>query len=644
MPTTVSKRLLRSLPLHRRADAALRAAVKANDLAAFQEAFVAAIAKPLKRLRKRTRDRDLLALWSEDSVELSGRERELAVSLDELSDSPARVRGKKGTTSVVPSAYEEIIANWLVESAGAHGPWETIAIAEILLREAHRLSPERFLEALAVLADGVLREPDGGLFDGSADADSGEDDAIRQIIEHGESPWICSLLLSPLGGTQTLQESAAEALQNVLTDGCDANGLVHGSMLRRVPEWLAPLTRCSIWADAFHQTLWSGDGAARLTAVTERAATLLLPVSQRVANDTPQPAALVLSEILDSLLPLVGSVHERPLQKLLRQCKEPANKVTRPKKLKLKKKSSGSAPAESGEGMGSPRKTPDRLTVSWQSDTSCVAILRSSMAADADLLTLDWHSSDAQLMLAAAGVPLLDGPWSWSVRIDDEVVPSPSTWKCSCWFLDPETVFAELEGEDSSPVKRVRQLLLAPHDRFAMMTDSVTSKDPDRKVSLVSSIPLVGGVCCVTHPVTREVSLSSGLRTVRTFPLWLEDDRIRHTHGSYREHDGQLQLAGVGKGGVTLPLALDWHPKRDYSAADWARLTVTETRRIVGAHEASGFRIRIGDHQVLLYRSLMAGKNSRAVLGLHSWDESVYSRVSAKGGPLSPLVEVESPE
>ena len=644
MPTTISRRLLRSLPLHRRTDTALRAAVKADDLVAFQEAYVAAIAKPLKRLRKKTGNHDLLALWSEDSVELSGRERELAVSLDELSDPPAKVRGKKGTTSVAPSRYEETIANWLVESVGVPGPWETIAIAEILLREAHRLSPERFLEALAVLANGMLRQPVGGLFDGTSASDSGADDAIRQIIEHGESPWICSLLLSPLGGTQPLQTSAAEALQNVLTDGCDANGLVHGSMLRRLPQWLAPLTRCSIWADAFHQTLWNDNGAARLTAVTERAAALLLPVPQRVTNDTPESAELALSKILDLLLPLVGSVYERPLQKLLRQCKEPANEVTRPKKLKLKNESSDNESTQSREGKGGPREKPGRLTVSWQSDTSCMAILRSSMAADADLLTLDWHSSDAQLMLAAAGVPLLDGPWSWSVRIDDEVVPPPSAWKCSCWFLDPETVFLELEGEGSSPLKRVRQVLLAPHDRFAMLTDSVTSQDPDRKVTLVTSIPLVRGACCVTHPVTRELSLSSGPRTARTFPMWLEDDRIRHTHGSYREHDGQLELAGVGKGGVTLPLALDWHPKRDYSAADWARLTVTETRRIVGAHEASGFRIRVGDHQVLLYRSLMAGKNSRAVLGLHSWDESVYSRVSAKGGPLSPLVEVESPE
>ena len=124
----------------------------------------------------------------------------------------------------------------------------------------------------------------------------------------------------------------------------------------------------------------------------------------------------------------------------------------------------------------------------------------------------------------------------------------------------------------------------------------------------------------------------------------MEDDRIQHALGSYREHDGQLELAGVGKGGVTLPLALDWHPKRIDVPADWTRCTVTESRRTVGAHEASGFRIRIGDHQVLVYRSLMTPTVSRAVLGLHTWDESVYGRVPLKGGLLQPLVEVEYPE
>ena len=116
--------------------------------------------------------------------------------------------------------------------------------------------------------------------------------------------------------------------------------------------------------------------------------------------------------------------------------------------------------------------------VSWQSDSSCVAILRSSSEPDADTLTLEWHSSSPQVMIAAAGVPILAGNWNWSVQLDDEVLPSPTAWKCSCWFLDPETVFVELEAEDAAAVKQVRQLLLAPCDRFAMMTDSVTSQRP----------------------------------------------------------------------------------------------------------------------------------------------------------------------
>lgn len=124
----------------------------------------------------------------------------------------------------------------------------------------------------------------------------------------------------------------------------------------------------------------------------------------------------------------------------------------------------------------------------------------------------------------------------------------------------------------------------------------------------------------------------------------MEDDRIQHSLGTCREHDSKLELAGVGKGGVTLPLALDWHPSRGDVPADWTRCTVTESRRTVNAHEASGFRIRIGDHQVLVYRSLVTPAVSRAVLGLHTWDESVYGRVPLKGGLLQPLVEVEYPE
>lgn len=641
MVTTVSKKLLRSLPVSRRTPAALRDAIAADDLTAFQKAFIAQIAKPLKRLRKHLRHEPLLALWSENSIELNGRERELAASLDDLTQRPSepksRRKVKRGKSE---SPYEEILGNWLAESSGIPGPWETIVLAEIVLREAHRLSAENFTAIISALAHALLSEPTGGLFD-AIEKTSESDGPISQMMVQGESPWVCSLLLSPLDGVQSIQKAAAESLEKIVLESCDEEGLVHGSLLHRLPEWLAPLTRSAYWSGIFHQPLWTDNCAARMASVTERAAMLMLPVSHDPAEDAPRSSVPSLAQMLQFLLPCSGTPWERRLGRMLKECNRPAGDVSRPKKLKKKKPAVSENETETEETGSKPEQ--QKLVTSWQSDTSCVAILRSGLDADADVVTLEWHSSNAQFKLAAAGVPILVGHWNWSVWIDDEVVPAPSTWKCSCWFLDPETVFVELEGEGSSAVKRVRQLLLAPHDRFAMMTDSVTCSDPERKVQLMTSVALAEGTTCTPDPVTRELTLCVGPRSVRTFPIWLEDDRVQHAIGSYRENDGQLELAGTGKGGVTLPLALDWHPKRTTAPADWSRLTVTETRRVAGAHEASGFRVRIGDHQILLYRSLLRGKDSRAVLGLHTWDESVYMRVPSKGGPLESLVEVETP-
>lgn len=668
MPTTtLLKKLLHSIPLGRKADPALRAAVAADDLPGFQDAFLSAIAKPVKRLRKQLRNSCLLAAWSCDAVDLTGRERELAASLEDVAShnekklrTKSKKKQKKGKRSSAASKYDEVIVNWLVEVGAAPGPWETIAVAEILLCEGHALSPENFTQALSVIADAALRESSGGLFDSPTATE--EDNAIRHLIRQGESPWICSLLLSPLGGVQTLAKSSTESLRKILLECVDTEGLVHGSLLDRLPDWLAPFTRCSIWADAFQEPLWRSESAERLTLVTERSSLLLMPILHHTSEDSPISISPPLNDVLEHLIPLSGSAYQKRLARLVKECRKPAGEVTRPPKMKKPKVNDEPETVEPAianlTASKSSRKTrpskkeanrklvdkKPKQEVSWQSDASCMAILRSAADADADTLTLEWHSSNVQIMVAAAGVPIFSGIWSWSVQLDDEALPTPTAWKCSCWFLDPETVFVELETEDVSDVKQVRQLMLAPYDRFAMMTDSVTSKDPERKVQLVTSVPLVKDVTCSTCDVTRELELSNGPRTVRSFPLWLEDDRIQHTFGSYRQQDGTLELAGVGKGGVTLPLALDWHPKRIYLPADWNRLTVTENRRTVGGHEASGFRIRIGDHQVQLYRSLTKPMISRAVLGLHTWDESVYGRVPAKGGLLQPLVEVEYPE
>ena len=166
-----------------------------------------------------------------------------------------------------------------------------------------------------------------------------EDNAIRQMIQQGESPWISSLLLSPLGGVQTLAKSATESLRKILLECTDKDGLVHGSLLSRLPDWLAPITRCTIWSDTFHEPLWRSDSAERLALVTERAALLMLPVQQHQmhGDDAPDRSRPSLTEILEFLIPLSGSTREKWLTKLAKKCRKPADEVTQPKKPKKSK-------------------------------------------------------------------------------------------------------------------------------------------------------------------------------------------------------------------------------------------------------------------------------------------------------------------
>lgn len=647
MSTASARRPLKTLPVSRKADAALRESISSDNAAAFHDWYQDYLTKPRKRLRKLVNDKQILALWSENSLELTSRERELSVNLDRTNGLFSKSGSKSGKTA---GPLESLLSQWCTDASVPLGSWEAVCVAEMLLRGGQLLKPETFAACLSILARGMLNEPLGGLFTES-DVENDADNPLRHVIARGEAPFLCSLLLEPLGGTETLRKSGADVLQTVLMNSTDSEGIVHASLVARLPEHLAPLARSMAWARVFKSEVWTEDNETRLDLTVQRSSMLVTPPAPAHGEDEEaEQASPELSSVLELLLDTISCEFEQPLRKLLKKSRRHVKRISSPGRYRAPKENeseeSETPATEAAEVPAKKEKHKSRpaLDTSWQSDTSFCAVLRSSLSSDADVITVDWHASNINVRMTVGGVPLVHGAWTWSVRLDEEAVPSPLAWKCSCWFNDPECVFLELEGENTEQQRCIRQIVLVPYERFAIFTDSVTTGAGERRVHLTTSLPLAEGYSTVTDAVTRELTLCHPPAQVRVFPLWMEDDRIQHALGHFREHDGQLEMNGPGPGGVTIPLAIDWHPDRSSLPADWCRLTVTENRRIAEHHEAAGFRIRVGDFQVLGYRSLKAGANSRAVLGLHTWDETVYTRVTRKDGPMRPLVEVETPE
>ncbi len=664
MSTSTPAKLPHSIPLSRAADPKLRDALSAGRLGAFRRAWLGSLSKPRRRASRRLPGKTWLAMWSAGTAELGTRERQLAVALagcspQRAAKKPARGTKKSGRTA--PESLSQVLAQWHVLISGRPAPWETLAVAEVLFRVGEQIEAETFAACLEVLARAFGRPASSGT-PGTTDTDS---PAAEPAPLECELPWVIGLLLSPLNGAARLQRSGMLALQQLLRHNTDPGGLPTGSALRQLPDLLRTFARSTAWARIFQQSVWS-DFEPHLQRLTEASVLLQMPPQPNTTatTDVPPIPAFSLPPVLQQLLDDSSGDHSPRLHKLLKKVHRPITKVRIPKRWRPDpdaatqsepepqesasetgaQTTSGSSTSAQIDSSPSDSILSGSASASWQSDEGRLALLRSSTDTDADSVLVDWHSGAIHLQVHAAGTLVFCGHWHWSARLNDEPAAGPAAWRCSCWFDDTECVFLELEADCGNGLRGVRQIMLATRERFLMLTDSVTSGGPEPRLQLTTAIPFAEATASEPDPVTRELRLTRGPAHVRTIPAWLEDDRVQHTFGQCQAHDGQLECSAVGAGGVTLPLVLDWHPKRTSAPADWTRLTVTEARRCNGAHEAAGFRIRIGSFQLLVYRSLIAGRDSRAVLGLHTWDETVYTRVPGRDCAMETLVSVETPE
>jgi hypothetical protein len=492
---------------------------------------------------------------------------------------------------------------------GDRGPFLVLTGVDTILRHGHELNKSEYGALYSALGHIDEITPSLEIVDE-------HQQFIQRLMCEGELPLLLSLVLSHLKGQTTRFKTAAAVLREGLEAGTDTDGMLHATLTAQADEWLAPMVRSAHWALAFKKPWLTGRDTGRLADTLRTCATLLIPTG--LVARPPDDSRVVDSRAADVIehgIRAVGIRRSSSYSSLVHACAQGKRRRSRP------------------------GKRSQQFQTSNQSDWAESAILRSGLQLDSDLCVVNWDQPESSIHMAVLGTPLLSGCWSSEVSVNGERIGPIEGWTCSCWFCDDEAAFVELEADPSESVHVVRHVMLSMQDRMAVVCESVTTPFADNEVRLKNCLPLAANPLAVTNSITREIALHSDCVSTRVVPGWLEDDKVHHATGVCEKVDNILVSEAEGQGGAVAPRVLDWHPERQALDADWNRLTVTEGRTVLSAQQAAGFRVRIGKLQMLIYRSLRAGDLPRAVLGLHTMNETVYGRIR-KSGEVAPMVLV----
>lgn len=582
-----------------RADASLRKAAKSNDAANFCSAWLTDI---LPKTTASVKTPQGLCLWSMFG---SGPDDEIARLTRVLFSTPDR--GHKSSIRVQRSPAEHLAAlvTALTNKPEPWSPTETVIAGELLIASGHRLGVSQVWSLWSRLAGECLKSVAGSV----------DETPDQLVLRAGEIPFLKGFLLEPLRDAHKLREQGRRILADELFSQTDRDGSPHAELLPRLPLWLAPLIRATLWAERFQASLWTDEERQRLSLVLERSIPLCRPNGRLALSNGHVIPALPLFEVAAKTLSLTG-----PAEKLLRILK------TNPKSPAVKNQFARDV----------------QIMPSAQSDWACFAMLRSDWSSHADSLAIAHHQPIPQLDVAALGHAVLHGAWGHDLQIGDALIAPAPEWSCSCWASDPDADYLELQMQGPGGLRVERQILLSRQDHFLLLahsirgaksvTKSLAGSQDEHRIHLRSRLPLAEGVTAEADRLTREIRLKAGKQTIRVFPLALADDRIQSTaHEFFLDgRDLVLQQIGVGNG-LYAPLIFDWHPARTRQPALWRTLTVTEAGKVVGRDIAAGHRLQLGKFQLLTYRSLATATTARAVLGLHTWHESVIARFNSHG-------------
>lgn len=453
----------------------------------------------------------------------------------------------------------------------------------------------------------------------------------RRLLVTGELPWLLGLLFGDFDGVTEFKQLGQQSLRNELIELTDSDGTPAVTLLPVLLSWLASFARSVEVGQVLQEPLLEGEARFRFEDLLAKSVLLLDRNGELLGSTFPTTNGTTVVSLLLRAAELAGLDKLSLAAESLRHRQHIA---------------AGGAPDKFRSDTYS-EVPEERLIVTdtdlpaTQSDWASWACLRNWWNATANTAIVKHDGRDVTLQLSLLGVPVIDGTWGLNVRLDGQPISWTDGWKCSCWSSDTDMDYLELQLDIPDGSMLCRQIMLSRKDHFLVLADSVANAGRHR-IDFESTLPLRHGVRAKSDKETREVQLATSDVKVRCFPLALPDDRLHSTVGEFDAARGELRLTQAATSeSLYAPIVLDWSPDRASQEAEWRTLTVTEEGRKVAAWEAAGHRLRLGKLHLVVYRSLNANNEFRAVLGLHTDKESVIAQFDDKGYVL-PIVSVDS--
>lgn len=617
---------LKAVSWKRGAVPALAQAAKKGDVPAFVAALVGywrpSADKPALLCR---------SVWSLQAFAVSPRETTLAEAVLPSVSPPVKKLGAK--KSPQPVAIDPLETWWLqcAGTASALTTWEYLTLLEMLPQSLSRLSVPT---AFAIWRELLTIAGDINRLAQLPDAPRGGQEQAAEIARYGyltdpfldlsllrncELTWLAGVIFAGVKGSEKLLEAGAELLEHELYERTDEQGAPHSDLLPRLPLWLAVITRILQTGAIEEVPVWDADASEHYRSLIEKIAPLIRPdgtfaVSRVQMADSREFAEAVLWA---SGWPDTEAALRTLLTPLRRGAKRAAVTLN------------GAAP----------RRAPLEICIGPvnQSDDAGWAVLRTHWGAHADRITVTHDQPAMNVEFSVRGQTILDGEWYSEITMGETTTPFRGNWYCVCWQTDQDADYIELQLFIRGVVRVERQILLSRTRQFCLIAESLGDIKGEA-FSYRTQLPLIAGIHSTTSASTREVQLETGGVNLRAFPVKLPDRHVLSTPGRFGADFG-FQTTGSGSAWYN-PILMDWSPGRRTAEATWKALTVAEQQTVLKPDFASGHRIKVGNHQWLIYRSLRQSIEPRSVLGHQTRYETVIGAVE-KNGDITPLMLVE---